>query len=489
MRARNLPPSAAALMPSLRGVGYSLQTAISDLVDNSITANATQVAIGVDWNAGTPIFSILDDGNGMDEDALLAAMRFGGIGPEAPRHERDLGRFGLGLKTASLSQARRVTVASMSDGQLTHFRWDIDHIIAARGDWELLEGMAPGSERHVEPLRTQGRGTLVLWESVDFGRRTEHPNEGWLRDQLRQLERHLGMVFHRYIETSRLEILLAGRPVAAWDPFLISHDPHSDRIGEDIIPAPGGRVRVAGFVLPHKDRFASETDLSRAGGPDGWNAHQGCYVYRGDRMLTAGGWMGLGRGRAWTRDEVSRLARIRIDIPTSGDAEWQIDVKKSVARPPAGVRDRLERLAESVRKGARERYTHRGPRRGGGAGSTRQSLWTVSESADVSRYRIDRTHPAVQAAASGGADELADLLGLIEKTVPVERIWLDRSENAAVSVVPVDAALIGVAVRLVRKRLAGGESLEVALLSVASAEPFDTIPNIIDSIRSQLGAQ
>lgn len=470
---------------SLRGLGYSLQTAVADLIDNSISAEATRVDISIEWRAETLRIAIRDDGVGLSKHKLIEAMRFGAGGPNAARRENDLGRFGLGLKTASLSQARRFTVASWHSGELSIFRWDLDHLERDGAGWDLLEGAAPGSETCFETFHRERRGTIVLWENVDFGRKTERPDPDWFRGELALLERHLGMVFHRFLADGRLKIFISNTSIEPWDPFLENSDPPSDRVGTDNINAPGGRVRVAGFVMPHPDRFANSTELARGGGPEGWAAQQGFYVYRGDRILTHGGWAGL--GKRWTRAASSQLARIRVEIPTSADTEWQIDVKKSVARPPASVRRRLEVLATSVRERAREVYAHRGPSTATSRRPNRRSLWLLSHAESEPRYKLDREHPVVKSAGDG-AEGLSDLLALIERTLPIERIWLDRSEaEGPAPPAPLDNELLRIAVETVRRRVESGDTLDQAIDAVANAEPFDTTADMAVRIRAALG--
>src|SRR5579859_4999212 len=122
-------------MQSLRSVGYSTSTALADLVDNSISAQARTIRISVTMNS-RPFVAICDDGLGMDEATLLAAMRFGSRDPRHPRQGAELGRFGLGLKTASLSQCRKLSVATLQDGRLSIARWDLDEC-DHRGTWWL----------------------------------------------------------------------------------------------------------------------------------------------------------------------------------------------------------------------------------------------------------------------------------------------------------------------------------------------------------------
>src|SRR5262249_20706503 len=188
-----IPPSASALISSLRGVGYSLETATADIIDNSIAAGARRIDIDLDWNDGDLVVTILDDGSGMSEGELVEAMRFGGMGPQRERGASDLGRFGLGLKTASLSQCRQLTVASSQGGTLFAFAWDVDVVMQGDGGWDLLEGAKNVPRKAMGKLRSQGEGTAVVWRKVDFGRLDDRPDRAAILSDIERLERHLGM--------------------------------------------------------------------------------------------------------------------------------------------------------------------------------------------------------------------------------------------------------------------------------------------------------
>lgn len=263
-------------MSSLRGVGYSLETAIADIIDNSIAAGAGLIEIEFAWDEKDPVITILDDGSGMSEAQLLEAMRFGGVGPTAVRSSEDLGRFGLGLKTASLSQCRQLTAASKISSGLAAFTWDVDHIIEGDGGWHLLEGKENLPKSALSSLRSRPNGTLVTWRKVDFGRLDDRPDTEAIRGDVERLDRHLGMVFHRFLhgDARPIEIRINGTPIDAWDPFLEAHEVTIPQPAQNI-RSPGGSVAVRGFVLPHRDRFRNEADFLKAGGPEGWNAQQG----------------------------------------------------------------------------------------------------------------------------------------------------------------------------------------------------------------------
>lgn len=425
-------PSAAALVESLRGLGYSTETALADLIDNCVAAQADRVEIDMQWNDGVPIIAVLDDGEGMDGSVLKEALCFGGRGPSVEREETDLGRFGLGLKTASLSQCRRMTVASRRESETAALALDIDLI--AREGWVAL--VCDELPRHAlaEALETRLRGTLVLWEDMDERSGLVGLDRESFFLRLQEVRDHLSMVFHRFLngDARKLTIEINGRPLKAWDPFLRCH-PSTTPMRTERLRHAGSVLTVTPWVLPHRDRFANDLEYAAAGGPGGWSARQGFYVYRGKRLLVAGSWLGLGGARAWTRDEASRLARIEINLPTDMDSDWRIDVRKSQARPPGALRPRLTAIAGSCREKAREVFAWRGRRASPDrADRPAEAVWLARHTDSGTTYSINRKHPAVAGLLTGPARQrrpLEGLLSIIERSVPVERIWLDVAQS------------------------------------------------------------
>ena len=236
-------------------------------------------------------------------------------------------------------------------------------------------------------------------------------------------------------------MILNSRPIKAWDPFQTTH-PATREMPSQRVGYSSSFLTVKPYVLPHRDRFTNEAEYLAAGGPGGWGARQGFYVYRGRRLLVAGSWLGLGGSRTWTRDEASRLARIEIDLPTTMDRDWRIDVRKSQARPPGALRSRLAAIAGRCRDEAREVFAFRGkgPRTRGSPHAP-PAIWIASPGPQGNRYRINRDHPAIMACreAAPGLRPLNAVLSLIERTVPVERIWLDVSENGGAEIPTLEA--------------------------------------------------
>jgi hypothetical protein len=436
-----ITPSAAALIESLRGLGYSPETAIADLIDNSIAAEAATIELAIEWNDGHPEVALFDNGNGMDRATLAEALRLGGTGPSSTRAASDLGRFGLGLKTASLSQCRQLTIISRTAGKSSALVLDVDEI-AKRGWFATVPAPLP-QHPFVSRLLKLGHGTLVLWDRMDsLGGLSGLGKEAFYL-RLEDIRAHLGMVFHRFIngDATKLVIILNGRPIKAWDPFQTAH-PSTRELPSERVRHAGSAFTVRPYVLPHRDRYANEADYEVAGGPGGWAARQGFYVYRGKRLLVAGSWLGLGGVRTWTRDEASRLARIEVDLPTDLDRDWRIDVRKSQARPPGELRARLTAIGGRCRQEAREVFAFRGQGpRARGLPQTAPAVWLALKGPKGLQYRINRDHPVIAACRDsvGGARPLNAVLSIIERSVPIERIWLDVSETEAAASPPMDA--------------------------------------------------
>lgn len=438
----DLPPSPTAMVESMRAYGYSLDAAIADLIDNSIAAGASVVWITSHWSGASSWLSVTDNGSGMTEGELKRAMRLGSQSPLEHRDSNDLGRFGLGLKSASFSQCRRLTVFSKTEDSVVHIRrWDLDHLANPEvTGWELLLEPHADSTAPSDTLDGLDAGTMVLWEVMDRVVHGDDPEDPMLRQhflaQLSALEASLSMIFHRFLERSsrRLKIVLNGVEVRPWNPFIpLTREPELKTPVESIwIDGYEEPITVTGFVLPHRDLLGS-TEHGRMAGIKGWNAQQGFYVYRNARLIVAGSWLGLGGARPWTQEEHYKLARIRLDVPNSMDLLWQLDVKKSTATPPPIVRKYLAGLAQSIRIEARRVFAHRGSH--GSRSKTKKitRVWRRSTRNGQPVYKIDRTHPLVSAALSGLNTEQAGamrvMLSIIEETVPVDQIWLDASET------------------------------------------------------------
>lgn len=424
-------PEPGAMIESLRAFGYNLETAIADLIDNSITAGSKNIWLKLNWEGEDSTISIKDDGCGMNEEKLVSSMRAGSKNPLENRDIDDLGRFGLGLKTASFSQCRKLIVASKELSSNLSIRcWDLNYV-ANSGEWRLLK-INPDCYRHFfSDFEFMESGTIVLWEKIDNlvkGTSIEDVKSHKLfLERIENVEKHLSMTFHKYLEAKNgLNIWIGNKKVKPWNPFL-QHHAATQQLCDEELTLYDGKISVKAFVLPHRSKL-DDSAYEITGGPRGWNDHQGFYVYRNKRLIVPGDWLGLG----FAKDDVHKLARIEVDIPNSMDSDWKIDVKKSVARPPSVLRDELKKIARLTRERASQVYWYRGKVLQRSSSSDFVFVWKTNVLHGNYFCSINRDHPLVKEIikASGENDsKINSLLSLIEETVPLQFILLKNAEN------------------------------------------------------------
>ena len=360
-------PSAGRLTSSLRDIGYDFESAVADLVDNSISAGARRIEIDLVHADADSYVLIADDGEGMSETDLTEAMRFGTRRGYAGA---DLGKYGLGLKTASLSQCRRLTVVTRTAPNQRRVRMrtlDLDHV-ASTDRWEIHDG--PPDHRaawagHVLELVGRGPGTVVIWDRLDRLFPDSGPSSGWAKRRLSALSRslldHLGMVFHRFIEGTAaaaldapLVITINGEKVAPWNPFApdeVETIALSRRHFEVAVSGAACELTLTPFVLPARSLFSSAEAFERMSGPAKWNRQQGLYIYRSDRLVQSGGWSGI---RAI--DEHTKLARAALDFGPELDDLFRINVAKMRVSLPSEIRALLEIEVGALCKRAQAMY-------------------------------------------------------------------------------------------------------------------------------------
>lgn len=484
-RRADATPHASALIEGLRDIGYSFDTAIADIIDNSITANAETVQILTEVFSDEPYVAIVDDGDGMTENELVAAMRPGSRNPLAVRDEPDLGRFGLGMKSASFSQCRRLTVISRKSGATAVAVWDLDDV-AEQDEWAV---QLPDELPELPVIEQLGdKGTLVVWQKLDRlgGNRSLNPDKRAevINQRVAEAEYHLRLVFHRFMEgTKPLRILLNGRLLKPLDPFA-RKNPATIADPDETLTLAGGSVVIQSFTLPHHKQM-SKTEWDEIGGPEGHQKSQGFYLYRGKRLIIHGTWFGLCR-----HSEITKLSRVRIDISNSMDADWKIDVKKSSAQLPPIVRERLKRVIERIQVGSKRTYRKRGQKL---VDQDRLPMWHRIQAEGQIRYRPNVDHPAFSAFADRLPEhmrrEFFNCIALVGASLPVETLHADMA-GAAEQIVPdrVDEDTLAQAVQATLAFLmAAGRDIAEIVALMKDVDPFrsaweDTL-RLIDAAR------
>lgn len=428
-RPHHLPPSAACLSASLRDLGYSLETAIADLIDNSISADATDIQIFCDMTRNPPALVIADNGRGMNEVEVIAAMRHGSTDPKVKRGPKDLGRFGLGLKTASFSQCRRLTVASSQKGVRVGAEWNLTQV-EDDDDW-FMSILDPEEIDALPFVETMGdTGTIVIWRDLDrlFEDETGNKRDEIVNEKIAVVDRHLSLVFHRFLSGDvkgrrKIAIRINGHPVTAFDPFCRKNEA-TQMLPAETVWVDDEAVQMQPYILPHHSRLsASEYDFYQD--RSDFISNQGAYIYRNGRLMAWGDWF-----RLVPKGEATKLARVQIDFPNSLDEDWTIDIKKSRAKPPLAVRERLRQIITKIT--ARSVIVHRG--RGQKLfQETQAPLWERYADHGGIRFAVNMQHPLIQSLNTKlqkeDAAALHVLLDSIGASLPVEMIYSDYSTN------------------------------------------------------------
>jgi hypothetical protein len=459
-RRHTLPPSAASLSASMRDLGYSLETAVADLVDNSISAEATAIELLCDLGREHPTLVIVDNGRGMDPDRLLAAMRHGAANPKQERSARDLGRFGLGLKTASFSQCRLLTVASAQGGVLCGAEWNLD-LIDQEDDW-IISVLDDDDIRKLPFIdRLGAHGTIVVWRNLDrlFEDEASQKRDEIVNEKLDVVEKHLSLVFHRFLSgevrgRKKISISVNGHQVEPFDPFCRKSG--SQILPEEIVWISEHAVQMQPYILPHHSRLSAR-EYDHYQSRSDFISNQGAYIYRGGRLMAWGDWF-----RLIPKGEATKLARVQIDFPNALDEAWTIDIKKSRARPPHAVRERLRQIIPQI--SGRSATVHRGRGQKLFEG-IEEPVWERYAEQNRIRYALNSGHPLVASVlknlGESGARSLTLLLECIAASLPIEMIYSDFSTRPR-EVIQDEVNDAGVVERL--------KALKEALFSVGEAD-------------------
>lgn len=327
-----LEPDPARVMEGLRDTGYDFNTAMADLIDNSIAASATKIKVRVQINPNNDFnVYIADNGCGMDINGLKNAMRYGSAERKDPS---SLGKFGLGLKTASTAFCRSLSLISKGDNnEYNKVRWDLDEICKIN-KWKLLTPEIEDSEIDMlEEVTDGGTGTLVVWDKVDRLMK-EYSDEAYRNKAfsklVNNLKRHLSMTYQRFLEKStdgkipHIELYLNDEKLEPWDPFC-SSEPHATKIAETEVEVENEieniKFHLAAWLLPKKELFSSLEAYNKA---HITNDMEGFYIYRENRLIHHGDWLEM-----FVKDPHLSLLRVELSFDHRLDDAFNVDIKKS----------------------------------------------------------------------------------------------------------------------------------------------------------------
>lgn len=483
MYKRIVVPYAPILVESTRSIGYSFEAAVADVIDNSISANASEVRLCF-MSQDPQWLCIEDDGWGMTAKELENAMRYGSQSSQDIRRKDDLGRFGLGLKMASLSQCRRLTVMTKKDGQFSAACWDLDYI-QQQGEWALKVF----SEEEIHDkfgysyLAVKESGTVVMWEQFDRLKQGAAQASKAFDEKIDMTRKHVALVFHRFLNDdnpkNRLLIYFNGEPVTGIDPFLTRH-PATQPLSEQILRIGSDEIKVKPYVLPYLSKL-SKKDLEILGGKDELRQQQGFYIYRNRRLIIWGTWF-----RLIKQNELGKLARVRVDIPNSLDSIWEIDIKKSTASLPHFIKKNLADIVENTVGRSERVYKYRG------RNVQTDSLihvWNPIDERGKLHYLINRDLPIIKMLTTH-LDETGDVLlesfiKILEDSFPFADVYyrMAKAEANVTETAMGNDDVFMIADQMVQQIATMGGDVKAFLNTIDKIDFFIKYPDVVRQIR------
>lgn len=483
-------PTADVLMTSMRSMGYTFESAIADVVDNSVSAKCREVQIKFPIDPQDCFVAICDDGEGMSKEELFDAMKYGSQLKKDGRAIDDLGRFGLGLKSASLSQCRKLTIVSKKDGEYSAFCWDLDNI-EKQCDWSIIEYNSDEIKgiRFVDYLDEKKSGTVVLWEDFDVLKKSSGSVYAELSKYQESVSNFLELIFHRYLnrpKPNNVDIYINNHKLEGLDPFLEKHKKTNIR-REIIIPVKDSegveqKVIVQPYVLPFQ-KDLSAADKKKSGGIEEYRTKQGFYIYRNERLIIWGNWFGRPRG------ELTKHARIRVDIPNTLDDIWGIDIKKQTATIPNVIKNQLTKAVDETMNLAIKAQQHRG--RIENVDDHVDYIWDRVKVSHEEQYfyKINRESKVFELIKNSVDDEIWNRIDMvleeIENTVPYQQIYIDKSQNKVFDEID-DERLADIEAKanmLLKISLQiGSQTQEEAVEKLFTSEPFVKYPQLKEKL-------
>ena len=489
---RENKPTADVLMTSMRSMGYSFESAVADIIDNSISAHAHNIVVRFPIDPSECYVAICDDGDGMTSEQLFDAMKYGSESKREGRAEDDLGRFGLGLKSASLSQCRKLTVVSKKTGKLSAYIWDLD-VIEEKRDWFVVECALDqiNEIRFADFLERYDSGTIVLWENFDLLEKSTGNVFASLNDYMNESADYLSLIFHRFLnrnDKSAVKIRVNNYQLEGLDPFLENHNKTNIRREIKImIPDSMGNdqeVVVQPYILPFQKDLTPE-DKKRSGGIENYRSKQGFYIYRNERLIVWGTWFNR------HRDELTKYARVRVDIPNTLDDIWGIDIKKQCATIPPSIRNRLKKAVDDAMDISVHKQTYRG--RVAKVNEDLDYVWDrVSLREGLFTYRINRNSKVFDLIkdkiSEEGLQYLDMVLEEIESNIPFQQIYIDKSQSVIDEEVTDERKAdvenkADVMIRFAIK--AGADDVEGVIDRMFLSEPFSNFPEMKDTLKER----
>lgn len=417
------PPDAASLMTTARSFGnYDLPSALADLIDNSLKAESRHIQLSCLFNGGDPQVSVVDDGYGMTATELHLAMRPASANPTADRSPDDLGRFGWGLKSASFSQCKKLTVITRKNGDLSGAEWNLDDVT----NWKMGVLSENESKALCAPQLRERSGTEILWSHCDRLSENGTITEDEFNDLIVYTRKRISLIYHKYltglVRKRPLAISLNGQKIEGFDPFYRDHDA-TQQLESEEVKIGGRRIRIQPYILPHYSKITL-SEYDRLGGEEGFLRNQGFYVYRNDRLIINGTWFRLAK-----YGELSQLVRISVDIPNSLDDIWKITIDKADAQLPAVLKSRLKQIVDGLKSRSSRVFRSKGGR----IDHDETTVWNRYAKNGEIHYSINRKHPLILSLLAAENTDVRNAaksaIDVIEQSFPVIAFGEDATKR------------------------------------------------------------
>jgi hypothetical protein len=419
-------PDPVSLLESTRNLGYSIEEAISDLIDNSITAKAKNITYEFHWNLGNPFFLLKDDGKGMsnENNELIDSFKLG-ANKDKERDPKDLGRFGFGMKTASLSQSKSLTVITKKiNNQVISRSLDLAFIAELKQGWKLKLVDELIVQNEIDFLNTQESGTVIRWDNWDRAPKSNDDFTSLISD----INNYISVCFHRFIEKG-INIYCHQTRLLPCSPIPSAEG--SSLYSEVIIDE---NAKQTAYIIQHPKFWAENFEnISRFNSFrlfEGLERQQGIYIYRCDRLLTPkGGWLGqINKGNS------AKLARVVINYSNKADDLWSLDITKTNASIPYEFRAGIKDLIEASKNESLNKIIRGNRVISEGLSSSKNALiWSTTKDSQFNsfKYSVDINNPFLKQFVDEkliSEKNLKILLDVISNTLPVSKI-IQNNDN------------------------------------------------------------
>lgn len=433
----DVTPNPEFLIKSISEQGYSLEAAIADLIDNSISAEAKNVEILTDIENEPFKLYLTDDGIGMSLEELKENMKFPSSSPEKLRQNNDLGRFGLGMKTASFSQTRKFTVISRKKGieKFNARTWDLE-ILKSEKAWKLIVNTEDEinkllldyqkiSKEHLKAFNNFGVNTIIIWEGLykfEEYLKLENRKKALKKEISEITSDYLSLVFHKFMEQPNfLKIRINNSILEPFNPFpkkekdLRVLEFREKTFSKDII-------KMEGYILPSRSIEESKNGNSI------WTTKykslidmEGIYIYRSNRIILFGGWNGIIK-----RAPRMQLARLKVDIGNSVDHLLHLNVAKSQVIIPHDLKKAFEDYVEVLKYESNKEYFNRTSKSISNKNENKFSLFEKVPSNKGMKVELNKNYPLLKEIENELSEKSKSNLKILIKMINTQ---IDKIKN------------------------------------------------------------